>query len=85
MGSQISTSSGFPSVLADEFLRSLNLIVGLDQLLDVFSAKFREVSGTTTIFIALFEPITNRYNGCKAKGPESNRLAAFSFARTDHQ
>ena len=82
MSSSISKSSGYPSALADEVLRSLNLVVGLDQLLEVFSAKFREVSETPTVFIALFEPITNRYNGCKAKGINADRLAASSFSGT---
>lgn len=77
------TFSGQASPLVEEFLRSLNLIVGLDQLLDNFAAKIREVSGATTAFIALYEPITNRYVGCKARGPGADRLTGLNFSRTD--
>ncbi|MEK7251373.1 MAG: hypothetical protein AAB209_13230, partial [Bacteroidota bacterium] len=42
----------------EEFLKSLNYIVGLDQLLDSLSAKLRENLNAQAVYIVLFEPIT---------------------------
>ena len=37
----------------EEFLRSLNLVVGLDQLLDILSAKLRDLSGARSVYVVL--------------------------------
>lgn len=68
----------------EEFLRSLNLIVGLDQLLEVFSAKLKEMFDAQAIYVVLFEPISNRYVGKKAKGGSSHFLDEFNFSRSDN-
>ena len=68
----------------EEFLKSLNTIVGLDQLLDHFSAKLKEIADASTLYIVLYEPITNRYLGTKAKGDAPELLREFNFMRTDN-
>ena len=53
-----------PTVLqqaVDEFLASLRLIAGLDQLLDYFSSGMRDLSGARSVAVLLLEPITGRY------------------------
>jgi signal transduction histidine kinase len=67
-----------------EFLKSLNLIVGLDQLLENFSAKLMEMLGASALYLVLFEPITNRYVGKIAKGDKPGLLPEFHFSRSDH-
>jgi signal transduction histidine kinase len=68
----------------EEFLKSLNTIVGLDQLLDNFSAKLKEIVDASSLYIVLYEPITNRYTGTKAKGARPELLREFNFMRTDN-
>jgi signal transduction histidine kinase len=67
----------------EEFLRSVNLVVGLDQLLEILSAKLRDLSGAKTVFITLYEPVTNRFTGVKAKGGASNLLSSLRFSPSD--
>jgi len=69
---------------SEEFLRSLNLIVGLEQLLEVFSAKFKETLDASAIYVVLFEPITDRYLGKKVKGANPISLDEFNFSRSDN-
>jgi signal transduction histidine kinase len=69
---------------SEEFLKSLHLIVGLDQLLENFSAKLREMFDAGAVYVVLFEPITNRYVGKKAKGGHAECLAELNFSRSDH-
>jgi signal transduction histidine kinase len=73
-----------PPFSPEEFLRSLSLIVGLDQLLENFSAKLTEMSGASALYLTLFEPITDRYVGKMAKGNKPELLAEFSFSRSDN-
>ena len=68
----------------EEFLKSLSSIVGLDQLLENFSAKLRELLGATAVYIILYEPITNRYIGKKAKGNNVELLTHLNFSRSDN-
>jgi signal transduction histidine kinase len=69
---------------SDEFLKSLNIIVGLDQLLENFSAKLMEMLGASSLYLVLFEPITNRYIGRIAKGNSPELLTEFHFSRSDN-
>ncbi|MDZ7292420.1 MAG: ATP-binding protein [candidate division KSB1 bacterium] len=69
---------------SEEFLKSLHLVVGLDQLLENFSAKLREMFDAGTVYVVLFEPITNRYVGKKAKGDHAEWLAELNFSRSDN-
>ena len=62
-----------------ELLKSLNIIVGLDQLLDILGARLREILGAGTVYISLFDPITRRYAGVTARGPGAGRTALFGF------
>jgi len=68
----------------NEFLKSLNLIVGLDQLLENFSAKLVEMLGANSLYLVLFEPITSRYVGRMAKGDKPELLGDFHFSRSDN-
>jgi len=70
--------------LSEEFLRSLNLVVGLEQLLEVFSAKLKETLDASAVYVVLFEPITNRYLGRKVKGANPGALDEFNFSPTDN-
>jgi signal transduction histidine kinase len=67
----------------EEFIRSVNLVVGLDQLLEILSAKLRDLSGAETVFLALFEPVTNRFIGRKAKGVTPDALPTLRFSPSD--
>jgi len=67
----------------EEFLKSLSSIVGLDQLLENFSAKLKEILDAATVYIILYEPITNRYVGKKAKGDNVELLVHLNFSRSD--
>ncbi len=69
---------------SEDFLKSIGLIVGLDQLLENFSAKLREILDASNLYVVLFEPITNRYVGRKAKGTHPEWLAEFNFSRSDN-
>jgi len=62
-----------------ELLKSLNIIVGLDQLLDILGARLREILGADTVYISLFDPITHRYAGVTARGPGAERAPLFGF------
>jgi signal transduction histidine kinase len=76
--------SSSPTVPPDEFLRALTTIVGLDQLLENFSAKLRETLHVETVYLVLYEPITNRYVGKKAKGVKSSALEHLNFSKNDN-
>jgi signal transduction histidine kinase len=67
----------------EEFLRSVNLVVGLDQLLEILSAKLRDLSGAETVYITLYEPVTNRFTGVKAKGRSIDLLSSLRFSPSD--
>jgi signal transduction histidine kinase len=67
----------------EEFLRSVNIVVGLDQLLEILSAKIRDLSGAETVFITLYEPVTNRFSGVKAKGRAVGLLSSLRFSPSD--
>jgi signal transduction histidine kinase len=71
------------SAEVEEFLRSVNLVVGLEQLLEILSAKLRELSGAETVFLALYEPVTNRFTGRKAKGRMPEALSSLRFSPSD--
>ena len=68
----------------EEFLKSMNLIVGLNQLLENFSSRLRDALGAATIYTVLYEPITNRYVGKKAKGGAAGLLNDLDFSRSDN-
>ena len=79
--------TGFPQpepIPVDEFLRALTTIVGLDQLLENFSSKLKENLQVETVFLVLYEPITNRYIGRKAKGIRSKDLDLLNFSKNDN-
>jgi len=71
------------SLQVEEFLRSVNLVVGLDQLLEIISAKLRELSDAETVFISLYEPVTNRFTGRKAKGRSADSLPSLRLSPSD--
>ncbi|HZY10349.1 MAG TPA: ATP-binding protein, partial [Bacteroidota bacterium] len=71
-------------ISAEELIKSLNLIIGLDQLLENFSAKLREMLDAVTVHIVLYEPITNRYVGKMTKGKNIDWLEKFNFSRSDN-
>jgi signal transduction histidine kinase len=64
---------------AVELLKSLNLIVGLDQLLEILCARLKEIFGAGTVTISLFDPITRRYAGMMARGSDAPNAALFGF------
>lgn len=68
----------------EEFLKSLTYIVDLGQLLDNLLAKLKELTNADTLYVMLFEPITNRYVGKKAKGSTPELLSEFNFSRSDN-
>jgi signal transduction histidine kinase len=63
-----------------ELLKSLNIIVGLEQLLENLCARLREILGPATVYISLFDPITGRYAGVIARGPGEERAGLFGFS-----
>ena len=69
---------------SEEFTRSLTSIVGLDQLLENFTSKLKEILDSASVFVVLYEPITGSYLGRKAKGQNAGLLAEFTFSRSDH-
>lgn len=71
------------STEVEEFIRSVNLVVGLDQLLEILSAKLRDLSGAETVFLSLYEPVTNRFAGRKAKGHAPDALPSLRFSPSD--
>ena len=77
------TSSAALNSEVEEFLRSVNLVVGLDQLLELLSARLRDLSGAETVFINLYEPVTNRFTGVKAKGRATELLPSLRFSPSD--
>lgn len=68
----------------EDFLGSISSIVGLDQLLENFSAKLADMLGSTAVYVALHEPITNRYVGKIAKGRNCELLEEFVFSHSDN-
>lgn len=73
-----------PALPIEEFIRSLHLIIGLDQLLETFTAKLRELLNAGTVYVVLFEPITNRYVGRQAKGNAPELLTGLNFSPSDN-
>lgn len=69
---------------SEEFTRSLTSIVGLDQLLENFTSKLKEILDAVTLFVVLYEPITGSYIGRKAKGQNAGLLPEFTFSRSDN-
>ncbi|HUN66803.1 MAG TPA: ATP-binding protein [Bacteroidota bacterium] len=67
-----------------EILHALNSIVGLNQLLENFTAKVREIFRASAVYLILFEPITRQYLGKMARGNGGELLGDFSFAHTDN-
>jgi signal transduction histidine kinase len=68
----------------EEFLKSINLIIGFDQLLESFITKTKEMLNVKSVYIILYEPITNRYIGRLAKGEQTAQLTEFNFVHTDN-
>jgi signal transduction histidine kinase len=64
---------------AVELLKSLNLIVGLDQLLEILCARMKEIFRAGTVTISLFDPITRRYAGMMARGSDAQSAPLFGF------
>lgn len=81
LGKSIPISGPLPT---DDFIRALTTIVGLDQLLENFSAKLRETLHVETVFLVLYEPITNRYVGKMARGVKSTSLEYLNFSKNDN-
>ncbi len=73
-----------PSLTPEEFLRSITLIPDIDQLLGSFTSKFRDMFASSSVYLVLLEPVTNRYVGRKAKGDKPELLSRFSFSRKDN-
>ncbi len=70
--------------IREEFLKSINVIVGLQQLIENFSAKIREIAGAQSVYVVLYEPITNRYAGVESKGRNPELLVRFNFSPSDN-
>lgn len=68
--------------LTEEFLKPLSSIVGFDQLVPSLCSKLHEHLNASSVFIVLFEPITNRYVGKDARGIHREMLSEFSFSHT---
>ncbi len=68
----------------EEFLRSITIIPDIDQLLVNFTSKFTEMFRADSVYLVLFEPVTNRYIGRKAKGDKPELLSMFSFSQKDN-
>ncbi len=66
-----------------EFIKSVNLIVGLDQLLERLCSHIAESFGTGKIAIVLFEPITDRYTIRYSRIDKGEQRPAYTFSRTD--
>ncbi len=66
-----------------EFIRTINMIVSLEQLLEQLCSHVRELYGAETVFILLSEPITGRYSGRIARGSQVASLPRFSFGRME--
>jgi two-component system, NtrC family, sensor kinase len=75
--------SSLPLSAAEEFLRSLNVLVGLEQVLENVSARFREMLNAGTVYVSLAEPVTDMYAGKVAKGENPERLIDFTFTKAD--
>ena len=68
----------------EEFLKSINLIIGFDQLLESFITKTKEMLNVKSVCVILYEPITNRYSGRLVKGDQIAQLTEFNFLHTDN-
>src|SRR5437867_936408 len=68
----------------EELFKSLTSIVGLNQLLENFSARLREMFAASAVYIVLHEPVTDRYVGKIAKGTNTGLLTGFNFSRSDN-
>lgn len=73
-----------PSITPEEFLRSITLIPDIDQLLSNFTSKFTEMFLADSVYLVLFEPVTNRYVGRRAKGGRPEFLTRFNFSQKDN-
>ncbi len=67
-----------------EMLSALSSIIGLNQLLDNFAAKLKEMFGAANVFVVLYEPITDRFVGKMAKGEHTAFLRELTFSRTSN-
>jgi two-component system, NtrC family, sensor kinase len=67
----------------EEIFKSLALILGVDQLLENFSAKVMEALQAFGLAISLYEPITGRYLGRHARGGQIGLAAEFCFPGSD--
>jgi two-component system, NtrC family, sensor kinase len=82
-GRQHHASLATLSTEVEEFLKAINLVVGLDQLLEILCARLRDMSGADSVFISLFEPVTNRFTGAMAKGNSAPHLPSLRFSPGD--
>ncbi|MGC8898362.1 MAG: ATP-binding protein [Bacteroidota bacterium] len=71
-------------LFSQEFLQSLTRIIGLDQLLENLASKFREVVDADSLYVVIFDPITDRYGGKVARGLQSEFLHDFTFSRSEN-
>lgn len=69
-------------ILHEEFLKSLNLVIGYDQLLDIVCAKLREVANSQSICLYLNEPLTGRYLCRRSRGID--RLPNRALSASDN-
>jgi len=69
---------------SEEFQHTIDSVVDLDQLVDSFCVKLREAFGARTIYLVLYEPITNRYVGRAGRGLYHEVISEFNFARSDN-
>ncbi len=67
-----------------EFLHSLNTIVGLDQLLENISIKLSEIVNAGSLYLVLFEPVTNHYINKKTKTYNLTFSSDLNFSTSDN-
>jgi signal transduction histidine kinase len=74
---------GPKSPAINQFAGSLNSIVGAEQLLAYVAAQMSDHSGAASVYVALLQPVTNRYVGRTAFGGEDGILGKLVFSPTD--
>lgn len=79
LGARLNNKPPHPPFTPEEFLSSITLIPDLNQLLESFTSKFREMFDASSIYLILFEPVTGRYQGRKSKGDKPELLAEFNL------
>jgi signal transduction histidine kinase len=67
----------------DRFAGALNSIVGAEQLLAYVATQLCDHSGAASVYVALLQPVTNRYVGRTAFGGEDGILGKLVFSPTD--